>query len=197
MGRDPPERGDVVSAIGGPGIPQPQDPRWNWEARAIEQPVLVGPGHPSAGERPSGAHGLQLGAFGSLRTAAPETVVSTAVGQHVGDVRPEVEAREALRWVRGVSVEDGAGLGVEVASLGGMGLVRTVVIDGARYWRRMRERSLTPDDFRKLERTRRDPWTDSDALANGADRRAIEATTRGLTDVQRREVEAIVRYHLR
>lgn len=138
-----------MSAIGRAYPPPPPDSsEWGWATQSVEQPVLTGPARPSIGVKPTGAHDVGLGGFGCLRDAPAETVVDVVVGQHVGDVRPESDARETLRWVRGIDVGNGSDLGVEAVTLRAMGLVRGLGFDGVRYWQRVRSRPLPADAFR-------------------------------------------------
>jgi hypothetical protein len=100
------------------------------------------------GDKPAGPAGTTLGSFGSLRRASPEAVADTVVGQNLGDEAPEPLARERFRWVRAVSALDRATLGAAVADfVDGTRLVRVVVVDGQRRWRRTSLHVDPPRDF--------------------------------------------------
>jgi len=55
---------------------------------------------------------------------------------------PEAEALERLRRVRGLAADDRAGLRAEALAYFDLGLVRPVVVDGARHWQRIRARGM-------------------------------------------------------
>jgi hypothetical protein len=110
------------------------------------------------GLRPPGPAGTTLGPFSCLREARPETVADAVVGQNVGDSCPEPLARERLRWCRGISALDRATSGaVCLDFVDGSGLVRVVVVDGERRWRRVslranprRDVNLPPQPVREV-----------------------------------------------
>lgn len=77
------------------------------------------------------------GAFGYLTGAAPEHVLDAVVGP-VGSRVPEGEALEQLRRVRGLSGDNRPALRAEALVYFELGLVRAVLVDGARHWQRVR-----------------------------------------------------------
>jgi hypothetical protein len=85
------------------------------------------------------------GACGYLAAAAPERVLDAVVGP-VGSTMLEAEALERLRWVRGLGADDRPALRAEALAYFDLGLVRAVLVDGARHWRRVRARRMDREE---------------------------------------------------
>jgi hypothetical protein len=85
------------------------------------------------------------GTFGYLQAAAPEHVLDAVVGP-VGSTVPEAEALERLRRVRGLGADDRPALRAEALAFFDLGLVRAVLVDGARHWQRVRARRMDREE---------------------------------------------------
>ena len=86
---------------------------------------------------PPGPAGTTLH-FGTLRAAEPELVVDATVGTHVGDCAPEPLALRRLAWVLGLAAHDRPALRATALAYFDLGLIRAVLLDGARHWQRVR-----------------------------------------------------------
>lgn len=114
-----------------------------------------------------------LGPFGCLAHAPAQAVADTVVSVHVGETRLASLAKERLRWVLGISKEDGARLGVAIAQYRGVfQLVTHVSVKGEAYWKRARRDPVdyslnsTPEPVRSV---------DMAGVMSGADKRAARA----------------------
>jgi hypothetical protein len=116
------------------------------------------------------AHPVTGGAFGYLGAAAPEHVLDAVVGP-VGSTMLEAEALERLRWVRGLGADDRPALRAEARAYFELGLVRAVLVDGARHWQRIRARRMSREE-RERARLRAAQLTAEDAARRDEQARA-------------------------
>jgi hypothetical protein len=119
------------------------------------------------------AHPVTGGAFGYLQAAAPERVLDAVVGP-VGSTVPEAEALERLRRVRGLGADDRPALRAEALAFFDLGLVRAVLVDGARHWQRVRARRMGREE-RERARLRAVQLAAEDAVRRDEQARAARA----------------------
>jgi hypothetical protein len=113
------------------------------------------------------------GAFGCLAAAAPEHVLDAVVGP-VGSRVPEDEALERLGWVRGLSADERPALRAEALAYFDLGLVRAILVDGARHWQRVRARRMDREE-RERARLRAAQLAAEDAARRDEQARAARA----------------------
>jgi hypothetical protein len=113
------------------------------------------------------------GGFSYPAATTPERVLDAVVGP-VGSRVPEGEALERLRRVRGLAADDRAALRAEALLYFDLGLVRTVVVDGARHWQRVRARTMGREE-RERARLRAAQVAAEDAVRRDEQARAARA----------------------
>ena len=124
----------------------------------------------SIADPPRGPTGTTLH-FGSLRAAEPEIVADATVGTHVGDCAPEPLVLRRLAWVLGLAVDDQPALRAKALAYFDLGLVRAVLVDGARHWQRVRARRMGREE-RERARLRAAQLAAEDATFGATSRHA-------------------------
>jgi hypothetical protein len=89
-------------------------------------------------------------ATGYLAGATAEHVLDAIVGP-VGSRVPEAEALGRLRQVRGFSGDNRPALRAEALAYFDLGLLRAVLVDGARHWQRVRARRMDREERERAQ----------------------------------------------